>query len=236
MKRLICGLGVLCVTLAVAQPREDCSAAHVEKDGTATVRGVVTKNNHSCAFDGQCALSIRCDGADVVIQYVPDGDTPENSEAYRKAQAAGALDGPPTKLAWRVMAGEVIEAHGLARVAKGRVSWIGIYYLNSWLKVISSEGAETISVPDSPRGPTVGTVGQSYSYSVSGASSSLGHPISYSIYWGDLDSTKLRPNASSESHTWRAPGVYKLIVVAVCAQDDLPNTSSEPLMVTIKSR
>jgi hypothetical protein len=160
---------------------------------------------------------------------------PENSDAFRKALAAGALHGPPVKIAEHVRPGEVVEAHGRAHAAKGKVDWVGIYYLNSWIKVISSGGAETISTLEIPRGPATGTAGEIYSYSVGGASSSLGHPIAYSIDWGDGTRSQVLKGASSESHRW-APGTYKLTVEAVCAQDEDTKASSQALTVTIKPR
>jgi hypothetical protein len=230
------GFAALFVTCCVAQPKEECRAPDVEKDGTATVRGVVTKNDRRCSVDGECDLVIRCGASEIRIAYAQAGDVPENSDAFRKARAAGGLGGPPVKIAEKVRAGEIVEAHGRASAAKGIVWRVGIYYLNSWIRVISSEGAEKISTPEIPRGPATGAAGELYSYSAGGASSSLGHPISYSIDWGDGGRSQILRGASGESHRWVAPGTYKLTVEAMCAQDESPSVSSPALTVTIKPR
>lgn len=73
---------------------------------------------------------------------------------------------------------------------------------------------ETISTPNTPTGPSSGTVGQSLSFSTGGSTSNLGHPIQYQFDWGDGSSSSW--GSSSQSHTYSNVGTYNIKAQARC--------------------
>jgi hypothetical protein len=131
---------VVCTLSVAAQTKSgDCSIRQFP-DGTATIRGTVVRNEHACERDGGCFLVLSCAGAEVTVDYVPAGDLPENTDAYRKANASDAIT-VALKAASGIRAGEQIEAHGPANTRKGKITGIRIYYNGDWIKVISTDGA-----------------------------------------------------------------------------------------------
>jgi len=78
--------------------------------------------------------------------------------------------------------------------------------------------AHTVSTPTTPTGPSLGTVGQSLTFSTGGASCSQGHPVEYRFDWGDgtYSSWSSTPTAS---HYWTAPGTYHVKAQARCSVD-----------------
>jgi hypothetical protein len=232
VKLLALTVGVFwAVALSGQGKPEDCSI-RLESDGTATVRGVVRRNDHGCANDGQCVLIVRCNGRDVDVVYTAGGDLPEDTNAYRRALASGATDAAHILTAGRARSGELIEAHGSATVSKSELTGIRIYYDGSWMKVLSSAGAETIVI-DAPRGPTAVSAGTPYTYSVQ-AISSLSHLLHYTVDWGDGQRTVVWESTASWTHTWHAPGVYQVTVDARCGPDEIPAVKSEALTVTVR--
>jgi hypothetical protein len=221
----------LCTIACAAQsePR-NCSIIQ-NPDGTATVRGTVVRNDHSCAGDGACYLVLRCQGSDIAVRYTSTGDQPENSDAYRKAMSSGAVEAT-VKAAFGIRAGEEIEAHGPATMWKGKIAGIRIYYEGCWLKVISSEGAETISVRP-PQGPASGFAGKPPPFPVH-ATSNLGHSLQYTIQWGDGQETLVWESRTQYVHSWQAPGTYRVTIKARCKQDQIPEAQSDPLVLTVR--
>jgi hypothetical protein len=214
-----------------AQPKPgDCSIVQ-HPDGTATVRGTVVRNNHSCAVDGQCFLVLRCPGTAIEVKYTPAGDLPEDSDAYRKAMTSGAIN-TAFNAGSGIRAGAEIEAHGPATTWKGTFRGIRTYYDGCWLKVISSEGAETVSVAP-PQGPASGFAGKPLTFTVQ-ASSTLGHSLQYLMQWGDGYGTSVWESQTQYVHTWQVPGTYKVTVKAHCEQDQVPEVRSDPFVVTIR--
>ena len=49
---------------------------------------------------------------------------------------------------------------------------------------VAKSEQETGSIPETPKGPTICLPGETYSYTIEGSSSSLGHGIEYRIDWG----------------------------------------------------
>jgi hypothetical protein len=221
----------VCTMAAVAQPKPgDCSIMQYP-DGTATIRGTVVRNDHSCIVDGGCYLVLGCPGSEIAVYYSSTGDLPENSDAYRKARSSGAITAA-VNAAFDIRAGEEIEAHGPATTRNGKISRIRTYYDGCWLKTISSEGAETISVAP-PQGPASGFAGKPLTFTVH-ASSNLGHSLQYTIQWGDGQETVVWGSRTQYLHTWQTPGTYNVTVKARCEQDQIPAVQSDPFVLTIR--
>ena len=92
---------------------------------------------------------------------------------------------------------------------------------------------ETVSTPNAPIGPSTVQAGQSNSFTVGGAISSLGHPVQYFIYWDDgTDSGWI--GGGTVTHTFAVPGAYSVLVRARCSADTLIISPwSDPLYVTV---
>ena len=76
----------------------------------------------------------------------------------------------------------------------------------------------TVSTPEIPVGPNTGLLNETLSFSTSGSSCTLGHPVRYSFDWGD--GTRSDWSAStSATHAYSEPGVYYIRVRAQCAID-----------------
>ena len=89
-----------------------------------------------------------------------------------------------------------------------------VEYSTNWI----ASNAEMISTPATPGGPTTGLVGISYTFTASGSSSNLGHPIQYIFDWGDgTNSDWLAVGTTSASKTWTTGGVFTVKVRARCA-------------------
>ncbi|MBN2400218.1 MAG: hypothetical protein JXI33_07745 [Candidatus Aminicenantes bacterium] len=77
---------------------------------------------------------------------------------------------------------------------------------------------ETVSAPSSPSGSPFGFTDVSYTYSSSGAVSSLGHSVQYKFDWGDTtDSGWLAVGTTSASHSWSSTGTFSVRAMARCA-------------------
>ncbi|UCH62643.1 MAG: hypothetical protein JSU77_12785, partial [Fidelibacterota bacterium] len=77
---------------------------------------------------------------------------------------------------------------------------------------------ETVSTPSAPIGPGSGNIGVSYTYSTSGASSSIGHNLEYRFDWDDGTYSSWSPS-NSASHTWSAVRNYYIRAQARCGTD-----------------
>ncbi len=94
-------------------------------------------------------------------------------------------------------------------------------------------GNETISVPDTPSGSTIGSVDQILSYATGGAESSLGHPIEYRFDWG-TGSYSAWSSSTTAYRSWAAEGTYDVRAQARCAtHTDVLSAWSDPLVVEI---
>jgi uncharacterized repeat protein (TIGR02543 family) len=102
------------------------------------------------------------------------------------------------------------------------------------LVYITGTPSETISVPGTPSGTTNGFTAVAYSYSTSGASSSVGHPLQYQFSFGNGDVTPWMSPGAAANEAWFTPGVYAVTVKARCAIDNqVVSQSSAVLNVTI---
>jgi hypothetical protein len=95
---------------------------------------------------------------------------------------------------------------------------------------------ETISAPQRPAGPAIGSVGIAYTYSTSGAVSSTGEPVQYRFSWSDGSNSNWLPvGVLSATKAWSTPGSYTLVSVeARCAlHTTVVSAPSAALTVTI---
>jgi hypothetical protein len=97
---------------------------------------------------------------------------------------------------------------------------------------VFTEVPETVSTPTAPTGPSNGEVGQSLSYSTSGAVSNLGHTVEYRFDWGDGNFSTW--GASSRSYTFNLAGNYSVRAQARCAtHTDIVSAWSSGISVNI---
>ncbi|HUT30057.1 MAG TPA: hypothetical protein VMX13_09720 [Sedimentisphaerales bacterium] len=102
----------------------------------------------------------------------------------------------------------------------------------AWIARISEPGQETISKPGTPSGPTAPIVNTTYTYSTSGAASSLGHALEYRFNWGD-GSTSGWSTSKSASHAWSSTGTRAITVTARCRTHTDRTNTSDPLQITV---
>jgi len=92
---------------------------------------------------------------------------------------------------------------------------------------------ETITAPNTPSGPTIGTTGTIYSFSTGGSSSNLGHSLQYQFDWGDGTYSGWS-SSTSASKTWSSASSYAVKAQARCATDtSVVSAWSSGLSVTI---
>jgi hypothetical protein len=83
---------------------------------------------------------------------------------------------------------------------------------------IAAAPPETVSPPNAPTGPVIGTTGTNHAYSAGGASSSSGHDVQYFFDWDDgSNSGWLAVGTTTASHSWPTAGTYDVRVMAHCA-------------------
>ena len=80
-------------------------------------------------------------------------------------------------------------------------------------------GIETVSSPSTPTGPGSGVTGVAYSYSASGSTSSLGHPVQYQFDWYGDGSDLSDWGVAAQSKAWTVPGSKNVKARARCATD-----------------
>lgn len=94
---------------------------------------------------------------------------------------------------------------------------------------------EIVSVPLYFSGPASGTANTSYTYTVGGSSSNLGHSVQYVIDWGDLSEPELLPEGTTRAtKSWSIANTYSVRMKARCVDDtDIESDWSEPRSVVI---
>jgi murein DD-endopeptidase MepM/ murein hydrolase activator NlpD len=105
---------------------------------------------------------------------------------------------------------------------------VGTNYGNDMSFTISVS-SESISTPNTPSGNSSGNAGTTYSYSVGGTSSNLGHSIQYYFDWGDGTNSGWS-SSSSISHSWSA-GQWGVKAKARCST----HTSVESAWSSLKT-
>jgi len=94
--------------------------------------------------------------------------------------------------------------------------------------------AETVSTPNIPSGPTMGTTSKNYTYSTAGSTSNLGHTIQYQFDWMGNGSNLSSWGSATQSRTWTNPGIYNVRARARCTQDtSIVSNWSDSLPVSI---
>ncbi len=97
--------------------------------------------------------------------------------------------------------------------ARNSAGWSQGYILSFRTNSVS----HTVRTPNAPSGPSSGNIGQTLTYTTSGASCSLGHSVQYLFVWNDgVTSTS---GGSSHSRTFSSPGSYWVMAMACCSVD-----------------
>jgi len=91
---------------------------------------------------------------------------------------------------------------------------------------------ETISKPGAPSGETSPVENNSYTYTTSGATSSLGHTVEYQFDWDDGSFSGWSTSASA-NHAWTSIGERAVTVTARCQIHTDKTNISDPLVVTV---
>jgi hypothetical protein len=96
---------------------------------------------------------------------------------------------------------------------------------------------EWLIPPNIPSGPSTGYVGQTLTYTIGGASSSLGFSVQYYVDWGDGNHSEsdLVDSGSSitASHTWHISGLYCIRARVVSTGSGVSSNWSHCREVTI---
>jgi hypothetical protein len=92
---------------------------------------------------------------------------------------------------------------------------------------------ETISKPGTPSGELNPIVGVSYTYTTSGATSNLGHPVEYQFNWGDGSQSNWS-TFTNASHSWSSPGPRTVTVTARCQTHTDKTNTSDGLSVNVQ--
>jgi hypothetical protein len=104
-------------------------------------------------------------------------------------------------------------------------------------RCMTPSNVEVILSPAVPSGPTFGIAGTSYTFTASGASSSLGHPIQYQFDWvGDGKTDLSAWGSATQSKTWTTGGDFIVRARARCTiHTSIVSKWSDGLAVTIES-
>ncbi|MCR4440414.1 MAG: cohesin domain-containing protein [bacterium] len=78
--------------------------------------------------------------------------------------------------------------------------------------------SHTVSTPNTPSGPSTGTVNQSLSFSTGGSTCNQGHSVQYRFYWGNGVYSSW--GSSSQSYAYSSPGTYTVKAQARCSSDN----------------
>jgi uncharacterized protein YcfL len=99
---------------------------------------------------------------------------------------------------------------------------------------IAPTPAETVSTPGTPSGTTSGTVNTSYTYTTTGATSSLQHTVEYRFNWGDGNSSSWSTSTNA-TKSWSSASTYSVTVEARCQTHTSISSLSSALSVNISS-
>ena len=81
-------------------------------------------------------------------------------------------------------------------------------------------GTHAISTPDTPSGPTSGTVAEPLAFTTGGASCSQGHSVEYQFDWGDGSGYSSWSSSTNRSHSYGISGTYNVRARARCSSDN----------------
>ncbi len=106
-------------------------------------------------------------------------------------------------------------------------------------RVLNTSGAllvhvdHTLSTPGTPMGPAILAVGEEGTYSSTGATCSLGHPVQYAYQWGDGTVSGSWLTTPTDTKSWTPGGTYNVVLIAVCSEDQSVAGYSGPLQVHV---
>jgi hypothetical protein len=128
--------------------------------------------------------------------------------------------------AWSSANTYTVRAQARCAVDKTESGW------SPGLTVTISAARETVFPPTALSGPTSGFLGNSYTYSASGAASSQGHSLEYRFDWGDGTYSSWS-SLNNASKAWSSAGTYVVKSQARCAAHGIESGWSSGLNVTI---
>lgn len=91
----------------------------------------------------------------------------------------------------------------------------------------------TMSVPGMPAGPAVLDVDEAGTYTCTGATCSMGHPVKYIFQWGDGTMSESWLNEPTDTKVWNPGGTFGVTMVAVCSEDNSVMSVSDMLLVRV---
>lgn len=95
---------------------------------------------------------------------------------------------------------------------------------------------EEISVPNAPSGSSTGDVDTGYTFTLSGATSSVGHSVEYRVNWGDGTPVTDWASTTSLTHSWSTTGAFLITCQARCTTDtDVVSAWSDNHTITIST-
>jgi hypothetical protein len=110
----------------------------------------------------------------------------------------------------------------------------GTGWLTAGTWTVVTAPPETIQAPWAPAGPPIVLAGPTYTFTASGAASSLGHAIQYRFSWGDGSDSGWLDGTTVASHNWTAAGNYQVTLLARCATDNVVSPVSGVLQVSVQ--
>ncbi len=93
--------------------------------------------------------------------------------------------------------------------------------------------AENIGKPGTPAGETEPLIGETYTYTTTGATSDLGHVVQYSFDWGDGTSSEWSAS-NAAMHNWATAGPKNVSVTARCQVHQNKANTSDNLEIIVR--
>jgi len=103
---------------------------------------------------------------------------------------------------------------------------------NDVLNLVLPANEETVSQPGIPSGETEPEKDQTFTYTTTGAESSLGHTLEYRFNWGDGTASGWSTSKSA-SHAWSTAGHVTVTVTARCQTHTDKLAFSNPLQIEV---
>lgn len=90
---------------------------------------------------------------------------------------------------------------------------------------------ETVSTPNTPTGPSSGSIEQSLNFTSGGSISNLGHEVEYRFNWGDGNISDW--GTSSQNYSWSTSGFFIISAQARCKEHSVTSNWSSWIVITI---
>ena len=94
-----------------------------------------------------------------------------------------------------------------------------------------TQSLETISIPDTPTGPSSGSINESLNFTTGGSISNIGHAVEYRFNWGDGIISDW--GSSSQNHRWTTSGFFLVSAQARCKEHLVTSNWSSWMIITI---